>query len=650
MRRAVFTFAALVTCYASARAGLPSGWSDTDIGTNIAGTATYSAGAFTMVGEGTTLYGTADSIYFVHRQISGDFQITARLASETLDTAWAKAGVTCRRSLNANSAHVTTTFAQNNGIYCFYRPSTSSTTTATKDTANSYAAACYLRLTRIGDNFTCSASLNGSTWIDVGTPSVTMSDPVYIGFCMATYNAWNTETVVFDNVTITYPPGAFTLISPTNGATGQPLTPTLQWTASTDATSYALLVDDNIGFGSPVVNEPALATNSYAIGAGVLLTDVVYYWRVTASFGPFTTPASNNDFNFRTGGGTSPPGVFTLASPGDGATGVSLTATLDWTTSSGATTYALLVDDDPAFTSPEIDEPSLGSSSYTMVAGDVVDSATYYWRVTATNANGTTPASNNDFSFTTVVPPPPGAFWLTAPTNGTSGVSLTTTLDWTNSANATSYALLVDDDPAFGSPEIDAPSLATSEYSVTAGELWGSTTYYWRVTAANGVGTTAAANNDFSFTTDVAPAPYAFSLLSPPDTTEDVSTTVTFDWEDATFATSYALLVDDDPAFASPEIDQSSLTDSSYTAAGELEPEVTYYWRVSASNGVFPAVQTTWASNNDFAFTTGLPMGYVGHGCAQSPRAHDAGAMLVCAALVAAALVRRRRSERTTAR
>ena len=39
------------------------------------------------------------------------------------------------------------------------------------------------------------------------------------------------------------PPGAFALSSPANGATGQPLNPTLSWTASSGATSYEYCYD-----------------------------------------------------------------------------------------------------------------------------------------------------------------------------------------------------------------------------------------------------------------------------------------------------------------------------------------------------------------------------------------------------------------------
>jgi hypothetical protein len=336
----------------------------------------------------------------------------------------------------------------------------------------------------------------------------------------------------------------------------------------------------------------------------------------------------NNDAGPDPDGVTAPPGAFALSSPADGATSVALTATLDWTDASGATTYAVLIDDNSDFSSPVVDEPALVASSYTLIPGDVLDSTMYYWRVTATNANGSTPAANNDYTFTTVVPPLPGPFALSTPLNDANPVSLTATLDWDDSSDATMYTLLVADNPSFVSPVISQSALPLSEYTLLDGELEGSTTYYWQVTAFNGTGSTPASNNSFRFTTDVEPPPLAFSLLSPTDAATDVRVGVTFDWEDAIYADTYRLLVDDDPLFASPEIDEALLATSTFTATDQLEPEVTYYWRVTATN-----LSGITVANADFSFTTVLPMGYIGDGC--TPRRSGLGANAVAALLLA---------------
>ena len=394
------------------------------------------------------------------------------------------------------------------------------------------------------------------------------------------------------------PPGAFTLATPTDAATGVSLTATLDWGDSSDAATYTLLIDDDAGFGSPVVSDATLTDSTYTVAGGVLSYNTTYYWSVSAVNVTDTTAASNNDFSFTT---VPPPapGAFTLATPADTATGVSLTATLDWGDSSDADTYTLLVDNDPGFGSPEVNDATLTSSTYTVGAGVLSPGTTYHWRVSSVNVTATTAASNNDFSFETALTP--GAFDLLTPANNAVDVDVTPTLDWGDASNTDTYTLLVDDDAGFASPEVSESSLASSTYDVPASVLDVGTTYYWRVTAVNVPGSTAATNNDFSFVTTTGVAPGAFSLTSPAADEREVSTTATLDWEDASGAASYALQVDDDAGFASPEVDESSLTSSTYTVgAAVLSSATVYYWRVTATN----QNGTTNASNNGISFGT----------------------------------------------
>ncbi|NLG84991.1 MAG: hypothetical protein GX493_10390 [Firmicutes bacterium] len=101
--------------------------------------------------------------------------------------------------------------------------------------------------------------------------------------------------------------------------------------------------------------------------------------------------------------GGSPPGSFNLSSPANGATGVSTSPTLSWTTSSGATSYTLVVDDNSDYSSPVFNQ-DVGNVTSKQISG-LAYATTYYWKVIAHNANGDTPASNNSFSFTTEAVP-----------------------------------------------------------------------------------------------------------------------------------------------------------------------------------------------------------------------------------------------------
>ncbi len=85
------------------------------------------------------------------------------------------------------------------------------------------------------------------------------------------------------------------------------------------------------------------------------------------------------------------PAVPTLLSPASGATGVSLTPTLNWNTSSGATSYDVYLGTTLVLIT------NLGANSYTPTA--LKPATTYYWQIVARNVVGTT--SSAVWSFTT---------------------------------------------------------------------------------------------------------------------------------------------------------------------------------------------------------------------------------------------------------
>ncbi|MBL8015944.1 MAG: T9SS type A sorting domain-containing protein, partial [Ignavibacteria bacterium] len=86
----------------------------------------------------------------------------------------------------------------------------------------------------------------------------------------------------------------------------------------------------------------------------------------------------------------SAPAAPTLVSPVDGATGVSLSPTLDWNDVSLATSYGAQVSTNPNFTSFILNTSSLTISSYTFPSQTpLVNNTTYFWRANASNGLGT---------------------------------------------------------------------------------------------------------------------------------------------------------------------------------------------------------------------------------------------------------------------
>ncbi|MGA9365006.1 MAG: T9SS type A sorting domain-containing protein, partial [Bacteroidota bacterium] len=92
--------------------------------------------------------------------------------------------------------------------------------------------------------------------------------------------------------TIVGAPSAPTLLSPSNAATGVSIPPTLNWNASTGATSYQLQVSTSSSFTTTVVNQSGITATSYAVSG--LNNNTVYYWRVNATNAGGTSAYSSN--------------------------------------------------------------------------------------------------------------------------------------------------------------------------------------------------------------------------------------------------------------------------------------------------------------------------------------------------------------------
>jgi hypothetical protein len=84
----------------------PSGWNDADIGSpNLAGSANYSNGVYTVFGSGADIWGTSDQFHYVYTTMTGDGTMIARVLSQDYTDPWAKAGVMMRQSLDADSPY-----------------------------------------------------------------------------------------------------------------------------------------------------------------------------------------------------------------------------------------------------------------------------------------------------------------------------------------------------------------------------------------------------------------------------------------------------------------------------------------------------------------------------------------------------------------
>jgi hypothetical protein len=89
------------------------------------------------------------------------------------------------------------------------------------------------------------------------------------------------------------------------------------------------------------------------------------------------------------------------------------------------------------------------------------------------------------------------------------------------------------------------------------------------------------------------------SLLTPVNFALNQPLRPAFSWSAATQAAGYTLEVDDDPAFGSPALLETGITETTFTPSTDLASNTTFYWRVTPDN-----ICGTGSTSTVYSFTT----------------------------------------------
>ena len=189
-------------------AALPADWRGQDVGSvGIPGSATFLDGTFTLKGSGSDIWETADGCHFISQSLSGDFVITARLASMANTDYWAKAGLMVRESYATGSRNVSLLVTpEGGGTRQQWRSSTGGSTSDHQLSGSN--APLWLRIVRSGNTFTGWQSDDGLTWSNTHAVTLGMTSAVLLGLTVTSHQNNALNTAVFDNVNVTsLPPG-----------------------------------------------------------------------------------------------------------------------------------------------------------------------------------------------------------------------------------------------------------------------------------------------------------------------------------------------------------------------------------------------------------------------------------------------------------
>jgi len=290
----------------------------------------------------------------------------------------------------------------------------------------------------------------------------------------------------------------------------------------------------------------------------------------------------------------SAPQAPVLTYPPNGWVDLTLTDTLTWNASTGATSYHVQLATDTGFTNLVVNDST--PTTTTRIVSGLNPLTFYYWRVNAKNAAGTS-AYSSRFSFKTKGSGT--APTLYQPANNSTNQATSVICVWSkavdqtfgkirrgpsllNSQTVSNYWFELYTDTTIAPVIRDSSLSPATDTSRSVTGLLNNQNYWWRVKSKNDVGW-GPFSSYFKFTTIVA-APPIPTLLRPANNSVDIPPTTWLVWTTATGATSYRVQCSTDSTFATSVLDSTVNIDSLQVPAGRLAYNTKYYWHVRASN------------------------------------------------------------------
>ncbi len=146
---------------------------------------------------GRDIGGTNDQFQFNYQIRAGDFDVKVRLDSLSLADAWSEAGLLAREDASAGSRFASVMATPSiSGSYFQYRGTAGGAATLAGSFPVNYPNT-WLRLRRVGDQFTGYAGFDGESWTLLGTASVAMPAAISLGFAASSHNTNQTTMAAF---------------------------------------------------------------------------------------------------------------------------------------------------------------------------------------------------------------------------------------------------------------------------------------------------------------------------------------------------------------------------------------------------------------------------------------------------------------------
>jgi hypothetical protein len=176
--------------YVEAGVGAPS----------LAGAQLPLTNGFTISAAGAGIAGSNDQFQLSWRSWSGDFDLCVCVSALSPADIWSQAGLMARSSLAPGAPFAATLATPSmEGVFFDYRLSTNGTAAGAGNFPANFPNT-WLRLKRAGSTFTGFASDDGQSWVELGSTTLAMNDPIDVGLAVSSFSTNQLATANFVNL------------------------------------------------------------------------------------------------------------------------------------------------------------------------------------------------------------------------------------------------------------------------------------------------------------------------------------------------------------------------------------------------------------------------------------------------------------------
>jgi hypothetical protein len=374
------------------------------------------------------------------------------------------------------------------------------------------------------------------------------------------------------------PPTAAVAVYPLSGASNVASNSELSW-AEGESQCSQLTATYDVYFGT--TSPPPFDHNNDSLkvwSPGPLAHNTTYFWRVVVkdANGEIKGP----QWTFQTTCDLGPTNV-TLLSPADGATNLGVNEGLSW---GNGTSQCLGLSSSYDVYFGTVSPPPFVHNTTTKFfdPGTLAKGETYYWKIVAKDAHGTTSSPVRSFT-TGSCQLLPLAVQLLGPADGATNVAINQSVTW--AGGASQCGLAGSFDVYFGTVSPPPFAANTTLKYWAPGTLAYNTTFYWKVVAKDGNGSTSSTERSFTTVPFVCSLiPGAVTLTAPASGATAVPLDQSLTWtggnsqcadETATYDVYFGTT-------ATPPLDHNNGTSKTWSPS--LDYDTQYYWRIVAKD------------------------------------------------------------------